>query len=271
MKKSGLLLLAALLSGCAASTAPLPEQTATRSAVDYADALVTATTAQNLDRFITTTKSGETEGYRWYSGWWCPRHESVTGQSQVFILFRSLCSKRNGEYDGEFCRSKEQPDDVIFAAKVYQSNECSAGQTVSLNIVEPTDSLRHPAYMEALEKRGFETVAEQAARREQLERQRKIREVTSAAEGTRICQTGPIDYAAEGNAPATVSDDGTLIAQLDGVSDSRDRIRFRILSFELPESTTRTEQNSAVYRMREFNIEPGAVYWDKAENWEVCE
>ncbi len=269
MKKPGLILFAALLSGCAASTAPLPEQTATRSAVDYADALVDATTAQNLDRFINTTKSGETDAYRWYSGWWCPRHETINNQSQVFILFRGLCGERGGQYDGQFCRSSDHPDTVLFAAKVYRSSECSSGETVALNIIEPTGDAEHPAYVAALRERGFETVEERAVRRAENERKRRVRELVSAAEGTRICKSGSIDSSSRDNAKAP--EDGTLIAQLDGVSDNKDRIRFRILGFELSETSTQPERDPTGYRMGEFNIESGEVYWDKAEYWVVCE
>ena len=61
-----------------------------------------------------------------------------------------------------------------------------------------------------------------------------------------------------------------LIALLDGFSDAKDRIRFRVLGFDIPIREGRVAPFVEDPQMGEFFATPGSVYWDNASFWSVC-
>lgn len=281
-----LIALGIVCTGCVA-TGPLPDYGSTDSAVAYMDMLIDATTPSNLDQFIDTTDDGEGDSYRWYTGWWCPSHESVDSLYAVKGQFVSYCESRGGSYDAAyFCREDQNPDNVLFFAKFWRSSECSMGETVAMKLLEPTAGFDNQGYVEQLKEYGYMTTAELAAaeaeraHQAQLakeEAQRKQERDLAAAEvvaasnpGTRICKEGVVDYVREGFTREAKSAPGLIVAQLDGLSDDRRQLRFRVLGHEIPTQHDNELTRSDSYRMGDFSIVPGTVYWDAVHGWAVC-
>ena len=276
-----------LISACAAS-GPIPDANSTSSAVEYMDALVDATTPKNLDRFIETMEDGRANGYRWYKGWWCPRHETVAGVAAIRREVSAFCEAKGGQLlSNGMCRDETDHDRVHFVAHIWKTQECSVAETVSVDVIEPTGASDHSGYVKALRRFGYVTADEIRAaaeerRREseeliqQFEQQRELDaqaaiEVLASETGTRICKAGVIDYVHEPGVRQEKRKSGTLVAQLDGKSEQGTRIRFRVLGYQVPELRNSEETYSHSFRMSEFAINPGIVYWDEADGWRLCE
>ncbi len=177
-----ILFTAALALGGCAVDGPLPEYPVTESVIEYTDALVNKTTSKNLDSFIDTTDDGSADGYQWYSGWWCPRHDLVGELRDVQREYNNLCEARSGTYDlALFCREKGEPDNVLFVAKIWATRECSGGPTVTISIVAPTAGVSNANYQAKLRDFGYKTEAE----REQLALEANERQRRSDEEGRR--------------------------------------------------------------------------------------
>ena len=293
MKQRILLIGVGVLMAACAASGPLPEQSLSGSVVDYSNQLVSRTTARTMDRLIDTVHDGEAPGYRWLKGWWCPRHPAVGSAADVAREFERLCTARGGVQDTKgFCRQKEDSDEILFVAKVSSSRQCSGGPTATLNIVEPTVGRQDELYLARLRTYGYKTAVEEAtseahiaaqreARAEQLrlrtrqeEAKRKVRhqELLQSLLGTRICQDGEFDYViTTGTISAAGSAPGTLIGQLDGFSEEKTRLRFRVLGSDIPSRHGRVAPFVGDPRMGEFVATPGAVYWDRTKFWTVCE
>jgi len=284
--------LVVLTTGCVTSD-PLPPPETTESVVGYTDALVDSTTAKNLDQFIDPMYRGEESGYRWIRGDWCPRHVTVQTAADVRGEFQALCIARGGHMKRRWlCEDVEDPDLVFFAAKIDSPGRCRSGATrVALDVVEPTRTLDDTDYIAMLRRFGFETVAEIESREAQEAAHRRHTEETYAryreeekrraqaakaavlnsGVGTRICRAGLIDYVLPSAIGSQRRAPGRLIAQLDGFSEDKERLRFRVLGYEVPS----LEQHEALYgqghRMGDFLAYPGTVYWDRTDNWAICD
>jgi hypothetical protein len=288
----------AFLTGCV-TNAELPANGQPITVIEYADALIQATTASALDKMIDTMERTENASFRAMKGAWCPRHAVVDNQNAVRNQFKGECMARGGHYDGvQLCHMPGRVEEVLFVAKVGSTAACSSGgRNVHVEIVEPTADRYDPTYVSALRPFGYETSAERGRRlraekqraeayREQQEAEFKAREarrlkqneerreaIMAAGIGTRICRTGEIDYILQPN--SWLSDakrkPGILMAQLDGKSEDASRLRFRILEFMIPTLEEHEVQFSHSFRMDQFRLEPGAVYWDLVTSWTVCD
>lgn len=280
------------LSGCGVS-GPLPAYSKNSSVIDYSESLIDSTTSRNLDRLFDTVDSGTENGYNWLSGWWCPRHSDVSTLFDVRDQYIAFCTASGGTYgiDG-ICRDSSNSDTALFVAKATETNECSDGPTVTLDIVEPIDGRQTSVYIQRIRQYGYETSTERTNREKYetafkaatSERAQAARDAARAkselnraalatsSEGTRICKAGQFDFViTTGTLSSTGQAAGHLIAQLDGFSDNKDRLRFRVLGFDIPSRAGRIAPFASDPRMGEFFATPGLVYWDRAAVWAVCE
>lgn len=288
-----------LVFGCSVS-GPLPDYDTGGTAVDYAEGLIAKTTARNLDRFIDMVDDGESDGYRWLKGYWCPRHDDVGDVTAVKREFNAFCASQGGEYEPEgFCRDRLFADNILFVAKASASAQCNGGPTVTLHVIEPTAVPQSLAYVEQLRTFGYETVGERTERlkiaaeieaaraaewaagaedrrrleeEERLARQARRDVFLASSMGTRICSYGTFNYvittgtiSAPGQAP------GYLVAQLDGFSDDKTRLRFRVLGVDISSRRGRVAPFASDPQFGEFVATPGIVYWDRTESWSACE
>lgn len=291
--------LTSILTGCAAN-GPLPEPTTNGSVVDYANTLVSSTTAGTLDRLLDTVKDDQADGYRWLEGWWCPRHPEVGNASDVRRELAEICEEKGGTYEMRgFCRDSTDTDSILFLAQVSAPGKCSGGPTAALTIIEPTDGVDNGDYIARLKRSGFETASEREARMANLERRQQDAVQTAEREreraqlakdlrkakmqslsiGTRICRHGVFRYTAVGGviAGSVISagrqTEGWLVGQLDGFSTDNEKIRFRVLGHNMPkrnaQATSPPMANDPV--MGDFMATPGIVYWDDTGNWAPCE
>ncbi len=288
-----------LASGCVVS-GPLPDYESGGTVVEYAESLIASTTARNLDRFINTVKDGESDGFRSLRGWWCPRHDDVGDAYAVERQLDGFCRSRGGRYfPNGFCRDQQDLDRVLFIAKASPTTECSSGPTVTLQIIEPTETPQSLAYVEELRAFGYETASErnerlkieadqEAARAAEwaagAEERRRLEEderlasqahkeaFLASSMGTRICSYGTFDYVfMVGGTPMSGQDPGYLVAQLDGFSEDKSRLRFRVLGFNIPSHRGRGAPFARDPQFRGFVATPGIVYWDRTESWSNCE
>ena len=260
--------------------------------VEYTDKLVGATTARNLDRLIDTTRDGETADYSWYTGWWCPRHEHVGNADDVANQFALLCRSKGGRYDGvQLCRDIGNPNNVLFVARVTATPECSNGPTATIQVYEPIKGMEGRDYVAKLYELGYQSTEDQerkALERERareaqesarLQREEQLRIETAAnvakllesSEGTRICKNGVIDYVLEPGIRREKRKDGVLIGQLEGLSTDQSRLKFRVVGHFIPNQEDYETQYSHSYKMGEYIVQPGIVYWDVVDHWKVCD
>ncbi|MEM7432656.1 MAG: hypothetical protein AAF351_12075 [Pseudomonadota bacterium] len=278
------------LSGCAVSGS-LPD-VSNPSAVAYIDELVDRTTANNLDKLFDTTSDGVTDGYRWYKGWWCPRHSAIESAEDVKRELASYCAAKGGAYDMKsFCRHRSEADIIIFLARITATHECSSGTTVTVEVAESATEDMNSSYVLLLRKFGYEKSVEISTRvADQLQKQDSERElaereaitqdksnkeeaakILSSPNGTRICKPGDIRFSIKSGLVRNRTKEGRLVAQLDGIADDGSRIRFSVLGVEIPLLTASEEAYGSGYRMGEFIVSPGLSYWDKLFGWSICE
>ena len=290
MNRIGVLLVFSVnLLGCGVSGV-LPDVN-NPSAVAYIDELVVRTTARNLDKLFDTTSDGVTDGYRWYKGWWCPRHEAVGSAIDVKREVSAHCAANGGAYDmNSFCRDRGDADKVLFVARISPTGECSSGTTVTVEVAESLHGDMNPSYVSMLRSFGYETrvdisarVADQAQRQEALEfaamedrdgqeanREAAAAKILSSPQGSRVCKQGQIIYSVRSGPGGQRHQNGRLVAQLDALSDDRSQLRFRVIGVDIPRQSAAEKEFGGGYRMGEYALSPGSVYWDTLAGWEVC-
>lgn len=285
------LICVALLGSCAAS-GPLPVPSANISIIDFSTELARLTSAKNPGRANYSFEGDTTDDYRWANIGWCPYHEDVTGLYGLSKQISSQCAEMGGTYDGRrFCRDSADVDEVLFMALQARGVNCPRGSRLSLRLLEPVDSVQSAAFIERIRAHGYKSQLEiTAANKWHIDRRKQAiaelaneeaaqterRSIAMAAVGdselgTRICRDGQFEFViSTGAISATRNAAGVLVAQIDGFSDDRSRLRFNVLGFDIPSRTRFTAPLASDPRMGDFFATPGTVYWDKAIHWYVC-
>lgn len=129
--------LLALLAGCTA-TNPIVRPADTDSVIDFAKRLQVQTSDQALrmiPKIYNETK--QREGFRTFSGWWCPDHAEVKNEKDVQERIAQFCGYHGGSYNGHWCRDKKDETKVLFAALFVWSQNCGSAPAVEVLIAEP--------------------------------------------------------------------------------------------------------------------------------------
>ena len=283
----------ALLGGCASSSKPLPTIETSQSVRAYTKQLIRVTTPSAIDRMLesVTMKEHESSSFVLMSGWWCPDHVDIDGSKAVAKEYRKACTDLGGSLDSGICRSRHDPDDVLFYVSAVDGRRCSLGYPATeIVVVEPIGDRLAQEYHAQLKRLGFRNLADVKRANEQTENRRRILAANSAIEtnklkaqrerqrvanqalkvGDRICRTGLFQYRTS-VIGGVLTTSGSMLAQFESHSPDKSRLQVRVLRAELPELDSRNKaQPIDVPRLGDLEAIPGMLYWDDAGVWQRC-
>lgn len=256
-----LALAAAVAAGC---TTVRTNPADYKSVIDFSRAMVNGTSPGPVDRALNVaigTRSSVSDPSRpWnaISGNWCARLDGREGAAAVRPLYDSYCKHSGGVYRGDYCLSTVDARQVLFMARVEQSNKCTPpSMSVLTTVVEPMGDplneqyiakLRSLGYMspEDVDARRANDVAVLAAAQLRTEQERMRREASiplMRKRGARVCRQDGIN---------------TVFGFVDDFTDEKLKIALAG-SF-----VTRTPQYS------QSGFVP-AVIWDFPTRWTPCD
>lgn len=187
---------------------------------------------------------------------WCPRTKD--GPRAVKEQYFEFCSLRGGRYSRGFCSTANDPDQVLFAARVDPWTTGCTGEPnmgVKVVVVEPTAGMSSSKYIDELRKLGFETVAERSSNAE-AQRVRAERDQRAATAALQAKQ-GRLPLVRTLGAKICRSESGvTYVGYVDAVTD--DKIRILVNQAQIGQT----------------GVRPGGfqphVLWDYPINWDIC-
>ena len=187
-----------LVAGCQASLPVLKPDTA-EGPITYMMS-VRQNTSAGLDRLtakLEVANREDTQDYRSWSDWWCPRFVRGTNPPPPPLqsLTKSYCEAHGGVYDRNVaCITRTEPITVLFYMSVFKGTGCEGSAITARSLViEPKPGKEHSAgYLLALRRVGYipsDILAAQEARSAALEADRLRREMPLLTKrGTRVCQ-----------------------------------------------------------------------------------